>query len=87
MNLGAWTWWQIVLAIMAYWLFLITGWVLYRLHPARQARARAAARLEIAPGKTPGEEAHVYSANINVLRLAAWLFVPPVLLVLAWMAL
>ena len=87
MNLGAWTWWQIALAIAAYWLLLITCWVLYRSHPTRQAQARAAAGLEIIPSKAPGEETHVYSANINVLRLAVWLFVPPVLLVLAWMTL
>ena len=87
MSFHSWTWIHLALAIAGYWIVVIAAWRFYATRPAHQARAREEAITQRIPGSRPGEETVVLSGTVNLTGVLAVLLGPPVLLVVAWLAL
>ena len=77
----SWTWTQIALATVAYWIVVVAGWWFYTTRPSRQARARAAAKTQSLAGSKPGEDIVVFSHTINLTTPLLILVGPPLLLI------
>jgi hypothetical protein len=80
MDIRDWSWTQVFLATLGYWLVLIAVWWTRTARPSRQARARSMAPSERLPGDQPGEHFEIYRGRTNVTAVATVVLGPPILL-------
>ena len=85
MNVLKWTWPTLAITTMTYWVILFAGWWRYTVRPSSQARARERAFSRAVPDPETGDVMVTLEHSIKIGRIAAIVFVPPLLLTLTWL--